>query len=110
MKYVERFQNSASYCISPSCTKHPFTPASLIPQSDPSSVKLALVMPRKCVNSTDNFCYVAVKLVCKIKKDHHRESGKGRIICISDARWATKTNPGPRTYAAVNVQQIFRSG
>ena len=32
------------------------------------------------------------------------------IICISDARSATKTNPGPRTYAAVNVQQIFHSG
>ena len=28
------------------------------PQSDPSSVKLALVMPRNCVDSVDNFCYI----------------------------------------------------
>jgi len=58
MKYVERFQNIASYCISLSCTPHPFTPASYIPQIDPGSVNPALVMPRNCVDSADNFCYI----------------------------------------------------
>jgi hypothetical protein len=60
MKYVERFQNIASYYISPSCTPHQFTPASQIPQSDPSSINPALLMPRKCSDSADNFCYICV--------------------------------------------------
>ena len=58
MKYFERFQNIFSYCISPSCTPHPFIPASQIPQSDPSCVNPALVMPHNCFDSADNFCYI----------------------------------------------------
>jgi hypothetical protein len=58
MKYVERYQNIASYCISPSCTPHPFTPVSQIQQSDPSNVNQALVMLRNYINSADNFCYI----------------------------------------------------
>jgi len=58
MKYVERFQNIASYCTSPSCTPHPFTPTSQIQQSGPSNVNPTLVTRRNCVNSADNFCYM----------------------------------------------------
>jgi hypothetical protein len=57
MKYVERFQNIASYCINPSCTPHP----SQIPQSNLSSVNPALAMPHNCVKSADNFVAFAVK-------------------------------------------------
>jgi len=58
MKCFERFQNIASYCISPSCTPHLFTSASQTLRSDPSSVNLAFVLPHICVNSSDNFCYI----------------------------------------------------
>ena len=58
MKYVERFQNITPYSISPSRTPHPFTLASQTPQRDHSSVNPALVMPRNCVDSADNFCYI----------------------------------------------------
>jgi len=54
MRYVERIQNIASYCISPSCTTHTYTPASSIPQN----VNPALLMCLKCVDSADKFCYI----------------------------------------------------
>jgi len=80
MKYVEGFQNIASYCISPSSTTHPFTPASQIPRSDLSSVNSALVMPRNCVDSAYNFCYIDGEvtlawrrkvITARVKKGYH---------------------------------------
>jgi hypothetical protein len=68
MKYVERNQKIASYYISASCTPHKFTLASQIPQCDPSSVNPALVMPRNCSDSADNFVTFAVKLRLKDKE------------------------------------------
>jgi hypothetical protein len=80
-----RFHNIASYSISPSCTPHipsahhahPSTPAFRTPQSNPSSVNPALVIPRNCDNSADNRCYICGGDVCKAKKGQHRDSEKG---------------------------------
>ena len=33
-----------------------------IPQRDPRSVNPALLMPRKCVDSADNFCYICCEV------------------------------------------------
>ena len=77
MKYVEIFKNITPYSISPSRTPHPFTPASQIPQRDHSSVNPALVMPRNCVDSADNFCYICGEVTLQGKKGHHRDSEKG---------------------------------
>ena len=67
-------------------------------------------MPRNCVDRADNFYYIRGEVTFVRQRKAITAIVKKRIICISDARSATKTNPEPRTYAAVNVQQTFRSG
>jgi hypothetical protein len=95
MKYVERFQNIASYCISPSCTTHPFTHASQIPQSDPSSVTPTLMVPRNCINSADNFCYICGEVTFARQRNANTAIGKkayylyfGSKIGDQDKSWA----------------------
>jgi hypothetical protein len=66
-------------------------------------------MPRNCVNSADNFCYICGEVMFARQRKAITATVKRNIICISDARSATKTN-SLAAQVAVNVQQIFRSG
>jgi len=66
-----------------------------IPQRDPRSVNPALLMPRKCVDSADNFCYICCEvtftrqrkaITATVKKAYHLYFGCK--IGDQDKSWA----------------------
>jgi len=72
--------------------------------------KYRKMIPAVLIQDYITFVSFAVKQRSEGKDKTITAIVKKRIICTSDERSATKINPGLRTFAAVNVQQIFRSG